>query len=77
MPNFTTEDLLVYLYDEMDAENACELETALQSDWALQQKFDVLKEAQQHLNEIPVVSPRLATVASILGYAETHMHISN
>ena len=77
MPNFTTEDLLVYLYDEMDAENACELETALQSDWALQQKFDVLKEAQQHLNEIPVVSPRLATVASILGYAEASLHISN
>ena len=77
MPNFTTEDLLVYLYEEMEPAKACELETALQSDWALQQKFDVIKEAQYHLDEIPLASPRSASIANILCYAETHMHISN
>lgn len=77
MPNFTTEDLLVYLYEEMEPAKAGELETALRSDWALKQKFDVLKEAQQHLDEIPVASPRLVTLASILSYAEASIHISN
>ena len=77
MPNFTTEDLLVYLYAEMEPGKACELETALQSDWALQQKFNVMKEAQYQLDEIPIASPRSVTIASILSYAETSIHISN
>lgn len=77
MPNFTTEDLLVYLYEEMEPDKACELETALQSDWALQQKFYVMREAQHQLNKIRLASPRSVTITGILNYAEASLHLSS
>ena len=77
MPNFTTEDLLVYLYEEMEPAQAQELETALQSDWALRQKYGVLQEAQATLDTYPLSSPRSASISRILGYAEASLHLSN
>lgn len=77
MPNFTTEDLLVYMYNEMESEKSIELEQALQSDWALQQKFTVLIEAQEKLYQTPLCSPRATTVSNILRYAELHLPVSN
>ncbi len=44
MPNFTTDDLLLYLYGELDTKQVILIENALQTDWALQQKLQVLKE---------------------------------
>lgn len=77
MPNFTTEDMLVYMYNEMESESATQLEEALQNDWAFKQKYAVLKEAQKQLQETPLRSPRVATVAAILRYAEANLHLSN
>lgn len=77
MPNFTTEDLLAYMYNELESKQSTQLEQALQTDWALQQKLQVLTEAQQKLNEMPLLSPRAATVDNILRYAELHSHVSN
>lgn len=77
MPNFTTEDLLVYLYEEMEPAQAQELETALQTDWALHQKYQVLIEAQTNLNTYSLSSPRAASVNRILVYAEESLHLSN
>ena len=77
MPNFTTEDLLEYMYDEMEPLHSAQLEEALQNDWALKQKYGVLREAQQKLQETPLRSPRMATVAAILRYAEKNLHLSN
>ena len=77
MPNFTTEDLLVYLYEEMEPAQAHELEAALQSDWALHQKYQVLLEARTTLTTYSLSSPRSVSISRILGYAEASLHLSN
>jgi len=74
MPKFTTEDLLLFLYDEMSAEQKKEVEAALQTDWALSQKYQVLKEAHNKLKNIKHVSPRNKTISAILQYAEESIH---
>lgn len=74
MPKFTTEDLLLFLYDEMSAGQKKEFEAALHSDWALAQKYQVLKEARSKLNNIKLASPRNKTIASIMQYAEESIH---
>ncbi len=77
MPKFTTEDLLLYLYDEMSAAQKSELEMALLNDWALEQKYQVLKESRSSLNRIQTASPRSQTLAAILQYAGDRVHLSN
>ena len=74
MPKFTTEDLLLFLYDEMSAEQRKEMENALQTDWALNQKYLLLKEAQDRFKSIKLASPRSKTIASIMQYAEESIH---
>ena len=77
MPNFTTEDLLVYMYDEMDPKQLTDFELALASDWALKQKYQVLIEAQEKLYQTRLRSPRQQTINAILKYAGSKMHLSN
>jgi hypothetical protein len=74
MPIFTTEDLLLFLYNEMKADQKEELEAALQTDWALAQKYQVLKEAYNKLKSIKHASPRNKTIAAIMQYAEESVH---
>ena len=45
MPNFTTEDLIQYVYQETSKEQSSAIEKALETDWALQEKFDTLKDS--------------------------------
>lgn len=75
MPKFTTEDLLLFLYDEMSVDQKKEVETALQNDWALEQKYQVLKEAQDKLSRIKLASPRSKTISVIMQYAEESIHL--
>ncbi len=77
MPNFTTEDLLAYMYNELESKQSTQLEQALQKEWALKQKLEVLTEAQQQLNEMPLLSPRTTTIENIVRYAELHSQVSN
>jgi hypothetical protein len=75
MPNFTTDDLLLYLYGELDEANTLELQTALTKDWALQQKLQVLQESINTLDTTPLAKPRTQTVETLLHYAELTQHI--
>jgi hypothetical protein len=75
MPKFTTEDLLSFLYDEISIEKKKEIEDALQTDWALSQKYLVLKEARAKLSKIKLASPRTKTIAAIMQYAEESIHL--
>lgn len=77
MPNFTTEDLLVYMYEEIDPQQLTEIEFALTTDWALKQKYQVLIEAQAKLNQTKLRSPRQDAINIILKYAGSKMHLSN
>jgi hypothetical protein len=68
MTNFTPEDLLLYLYKETSAEQTSAIETALQNDWTLREKLNVLKASMQRLDRI-VVSPRTEVVLNVLNHA--------
>ncbi len=70
MHNFTTEDLLQYLYKEASNEKTAAIGVALLSDWNLREKLDVLKAAQSELNSVVLLSPRPQSIDNILKYAE-------
>lgn len=70
MQNFTTDDLLLYLYGELNPQQSQLLENALQKDWALQQKLLVLKESVDQLEEFRLSKPRTRTIDSVMLYAE-------
>ncbi len=69
MPEFTTEDMLLYLYNELTDKQKIALEQAMKKDWALREKFQVLKEALQKLNNASLLTPRKQTVQAIMAYA--------
>jgi len=69
MTNFTPEDLLLYLYKETSAEQTEAIEKALQTDWTLREKLNVLKASMQRLDKI-TVSPRTEVVLNVLNYAK-------
>lgn len=69
MHSFTPEDLLQYLYKETSPEKTLAIKTALENDWSLQEKLEVIKSAQQRLEKLSL-SPRKKAVDNILKYAE-------
>ena len=68
MTNFTPEDILLYLYKETSAEQTDAIEKALQNDWTLREKLNVLKASMQRLDKI-TISPRTEVVLNVLNYA--------
>lgn len=68
MPNFTPEDLLLYLYKETSPTQTHAIEKALSQDWTLREKLNVLKTSMERLNKI-TVSPRTEVVLNILHHA--------
>ena len=70
MHNFTTEDLLQYLYKETSAVKTAAIKLALETDWSLVEEMDFLKAAQQELDSIKLMSPSTKTLENIFAYAE-------
>lgn len=70
MHNFTTEDLLQYLYKETSTEKTAAIGVALLSDWSLREKLEMLKGSQNELNSIKLFSPSKTSLDNILSYAE-------
>jgi hypothetical protein len=68
MTLFTPEDLLEYHYRETSSEKTDAIAAALESNWALHQKYEVICEATEQLDK-SIVSPRKKAVQSILDYA--------
>ncbi|HQY10703.1 MAG: hypothetical protein KTQ13_01815 [Ferruginibacter sp.] len=69
MHNFTPEDLLLYLYNETSPAKSAEIKAALNTDWSLREKFEVISSAQQKLETLKM-SPSQQTLDSIMNYAE-------
>jgi hypothetical protein len=65
---FTHEELIQYLYRETSPAKTAEIEQALQEDWTLREKLDVLQNAAQSLNRT-LESPRTQVVMNVLNYA--------
>lgn len=68
MNNFTPEDMIRFLYNEMNAEEKSALQLALEADWTLREKFEVLKQAVLSLDTIQY-SPRPEAICAIMQYA--------
>lgn len=68
MYNYTPEDLLQYLYNEVDSTTRVAIEEALESSWSLREKLSVLKASQERLNTL-MQQPRTEAVLNILKYA--------
>ena len=65
---FTPEDLLRYLYKETSPAMNAAIEAALDEDWTLREKLEVLKASARNLDRI-VESPRTEVIKNILQYA--------
>ena len=68
MTLFTPEDLVMYLYHESTPEKTAAIEVALQNDWTLREKLEVLQKAVTTLDKT-LVSPRTEAVLNVLNYA--------
>jgi len=69
MPNFTPEDLLMYEAGELSEEQSRAIAEELKVNWALREKFSVLREALTRLHSMKLQSPRRQTIQSIMRYA--------
>ncbi|MEP7237613.1 MAG: hypothetical protein ABI685_07105 [Ferruginibacter sp.] len=69
MHNFTPEDLLQYLYNETSPAQTAQIKAALETDWSLREKFEVITSAQHKLEALKM-SPSQQTIDNILNYAE-------
>jgi uncharacterized membrane protein len=70
MHNFTPEDLILYLYKETSQEATIAIEKALEEDWTLREKLNILKTSMERLNSI-TVSPRTEIILNVLRHART------
>ena len=68
MTLFTPEDLVMYLYHESTPEKTAAIEVALQNDWTLREKLEVLQQSVTNLDQT-LVSPRTEAVLNVLNYA--------
>jgi hypothetical protein len=68
MTLFTPEDLLLYLYKESSPELTGAIESALQEDWTLREKLQVLQSSVDDLDKL-IVSPRMEVVIKVINYA--------
>ena len=68
MTKFTPEDLIQYLYKETSPQQTAAIAEALTQDWALREKFNVLKTSMERLDTL-TESPRTEVVLNILNYA--------
>ncbi len=72
MTLYTPEDLLQYLYKETSLQESMAIEKALVDDWALREKFEVLRSSIKRLNSV-METPRVEVVLHVLNYARETM----
>jgi len=65
---FTPEELIQYLYKETSPETSAAIEAALQEDWTLREKLEVLQASTENLDKI-LESPRTEVILKVLNYA--------
>ena len=72
MHNITSEDLLLYLYGETTKLQTEAIELALQQDWSLMEKLELLTQSKNELETINF-SPSATSVNNILKYAKKYI----
>jgi hypothetical protein len=74
MVNFTQNDILLYINNELSTEQATSMELALQNDTALKNEYDLLVESKISLDQ-PLLKPRRAVINRILAYAQNSVPV--
>lgn len=74
MHNFTPEDLVQYLYQETSPSKTAEIKAALEADWSLREKLEVMRSAQAKLEPV-TFTPREETIANIMEHAEKSLEV--
>ena len=74
MINYTTDDLIKFLYKETTQERAKAIEKAMQSDWNLRDEYNALRDSMLQLDSI-VDSPRPQSILAILNYAKSSAEV--
>ncbi|MBK7884893.1 MAG: hypothetical protein IPJ81_14760 [Chitinophagaceae bacterium] len=69
MHKFIEEDLIQFLYNESCIEKTAQIKSALETDWELKEKYDLLVSVHERLHEISL-SPSQNSIDNILSYAE-------
>lgn len=69
---FTPEELIQYLYKETSSDKSAAIESALQHDWTLREKLEVLKTSTDCL-DTGLEAPRAQTILNVLNYARETM----
>lgn len=77
MVNSTLEDLVLYMHKELTAAKNAEVENELEQNWALKEKYNVLLESFNRINNIKLQSPRMQTVNAIMQYASGIAKVSS
>jgi hypothetical protein len=70
MTLFTPEDLVMYLYKDTSPEKTAAIELALQNDWALREKLQLLRESVIDVEQMPLSSPRTEVILRVMNYAK-------
>jgi len=70
MHSFTLEDLVPDMYNETSTEKKAAITIALETDWELREKYEVISSAQKRLETLDLSSPRKKAIENILLYAE-------
>jgi len=58
MHSFTLEDLVQYAYQEASTEKRAAIKLALETDWELREKYEVIASAQKRLETLSLFAPR-------------------
>ena len=72
MTQYTPEDLIRYLYKETSASENTAIKAALDQDWTLKEKFNILESSLKILDKA-TESPRAEVVSRIMDYAQKTM----
>jgi hypothetical protein len=65
MKQFTTDDMIRFLYNEMTTEETQQFLQAIQQDWTLREAFEQLKQSKDCLDSSSVASPRNFAICRI------------
>ena len=75
MHNFTTEDIVQYLYHETSEKQAIAIKAALIADSKFRDEYETLKSAKNELASQKLLSPRSQSIDKIMQYAEKSVAI--
>ncbi len=67
--DFTQEDLVAFIYKDLDAGRSAEIKSALASNWKLKEEYNELVESLGVLNKMTLRSPHPSSIQLIMEHS--------